>query len=105
MAGLALRFPLGSLELPHLIEMGFVAGGHAKDRRRHPPNQDRQVPTGLTRLGPGDCSEEENAGDRDEIAETLPVDTSLRDRAGFLTHGGGTTKPWRMFRFSNPAGR
>ena len=67
------RFGLGFLELAALVEMGLVAEAHAEDRGRHAADEERDVEARLAVPGPGDGAEQEDADDRGDVAERLPV--------------------------------
>src|SRR5947209_15296873 len=96
------RFGLGSAEFALLIEVRLITKAHADDRGGHADDDCRHVPTRIIRFGPGDRAEEEYAGNRDEIAEPLPIDRGRADDCyRFVTHYAGTTKPLALFHFSS----
>ncbi len=76
---LCLRFSLS--DLPLLVEVRLVSKAHTDDRGGHPDDQYRIIPTGRILLEPSNSSQKEDAGNRCEIADRLPVDSARRRNA------------------------
>ena len=79
---------LGLLELAELVEVGLVPEAHAEDRRRHACNKDRHMPARVIGLRPGDRAEKEDAEDRGQVPDPLPVRLVARmtNRDAFVAH-------------------
>src|SRR6266576_4461823 len=92
--GFGFRFP----DLALLIEMRLVAEAHADNRHRHADDQRGRMPCRVIRFRPGDRAQEEDADDRNEIAEALPVNPEAAKRNDrFGKHRARGTFKWRSW--------